>query len=480
MTTTRREHDDLSMIGRTLADTYRVLARLGVGAMGTVFEAEQIRLKRTVALKILASQYRENVAALKRFHNEVRALVLLDHPHIVRILDFATSSDGRPFLVMERLSGSTVGEELTAGHSFSVSATVDIALQVGEALVAAHSKGIVHRDLKPDNLFLCADPGGRVFVKVLDFGVSRLPESEGTRITADSEVLGTPEYMSPEQALGRNDCVNGRADQHALALVMYEMLSGVSPFAASDLEEALNKVALEVPLLVSEHVATVPRALALVLHRAMSKDPQHRYPGIDEFMDAVTATANTVSFAPAAPASRRDDPPPGSMPVTKGAPSRDPVRTIALLLSRTRAAFLTGAQAKATTLAATALDAAVLTDDEAILALIEMARPLLEGVFHTSLEPMDRRLVAEAIEPGLLSKEQAAFRFAVRGRATITEAVHASPLSRLDTLRTLVELEALGAVTFQAAIPGPRLHSQRVPSSRAPLPEPLPRVLKQA
>jgi hypothetical protein len=476
----RREHDDLSMIGRTLADTYRVLARLGVGAMGTVFEAEQIRLKRTVALKILATQHRENVAALKRFHNEVRALVLLDHPHIVRILDFATSADGRPFLVMERLSGSTVGDELTAGHRFSVSATVDIALQVSEALVAAHSKGIVHRDLKPDNLFLCTDAGGKLFVKVLDFGVSRLPESEGARITADNEVLGTPEYMSPEQALGRNDWVNGRADQHALALVMYEMLSGVSPFAAADLEEALNKVALEVPELVSDHAPNVPRALALVLRRAMSKDPQHRYPGIDEFMDAVGAAGSARSIAPAS-VGRRDDAPPGSMLAAKGASPRDPVRTIALLLSRTRTAFLTGAQAKATALATTALDAAVLTDDEAILALIEMARPLLEGVFHTSLEPMDRRLVAEAIEPGLLSQEQGAFRYALRGRATIAEAIHASPLSRLDTLRTLVELEALGAVTFQAPIPGPRLHSQRASSVRVPLPESVvPRVLKRA
>src|SRR5882724_6699558 len=122
------------MVGRTLGDAYRVTAKLGDGAMGVVYEAEQVRLKRTVAVKILADRYRENVSALKRFHNEARALVMLEHPHIVRILDFALTTDGRPYLVMERLHGNTVGSYLEAGRRFSVSNTIAIARQVCEAL----------------------------------------------------------------------------------------------------------------------------------------------------------------------------------------------------------------------------------------------------------------------------------------------------------------------------------------------------------
>ncbi|HEX4476013.1 MAG TPA: serine/threonine-protein kinase [Polyangiaceae bacterium] len=464
------------MVGRTLCDTYRIIAQLGVGAMGTVYEAEHVRLKRAVAVKVLADRYRQNVAALKRFHNEVRALALLDHPHIVRILDFAVSGDGRPFLVMERLYGTTVGTQLACGHRFSVATTVDIALQVGDALVAAHSKGIVHRDLKPDNLFLCSVPGGASLVKVLDFGISRLPGSEGPRITTDSEVLGTPEYMSPEQARGQNECVNGRADQYGLALVMYEMLSGVSPFAAGDVQESLNKVANEVPPLVSDYDRSVPRSLALVIARAMSKDPSERYPGIDEFMDAVRAVAPSARSRSIPAQSERA---PRSMPVAKGKSDGDPVRTIALMLSRARAAFLGGDLATATELATTALDASALSSDAALLAVVEMAEPLLDGVLSTALEPMDRRIVRDTSELRLLSEVQAQFLSGFRPRTSINDAIRGSSLSRLDTLRTLLDLVSLGAIWFRAEIPAPRSDRQ-LSTAREPAATSAPRALKRA
>src|SRR5215471_5902490 len=127
------EQDESAIIGRLLGDGYRVIAKLGVGAMGTVYEAEQVRLKRTVAVKVLADKYRDDVPALRRFHNEARALVMLDHPHVVRILDFALSRDGRPFLVMERLHGSSVGQYLESGRRFSVASTLAVARQVCQA-----------------------------------------------------------------------------------------------------------------------------------------------------------------------------------------------------------------------------------------------------------------------------------------------------------------------------------------------------------
>jgi serine/threonine protein kinase len=157
-------NDEPSLIGTTLCDTYRLTAKLGVGAMGTVYDAEHVRLKLNVAVKILAARYRDHLAAIKRFHNEARALVMLDSAHVVRIVDFAVSVDGRPFLVMERLQGATVGAHVERKRSFSVSATMAVAHDVCEALVEAHSKGVFHRDLKPDNLFLVDSATRKEFV----------------------------------------------------------------------------------------------------------------------------------------------------------------------------------------------------------------------------------------------------------------------------------------------------------------------------
>ena len=473
---TADEHDEISTLESSLGDAYRVTGRLGTGAMGMVYEAEQLRLKRTVAVKILAEKYRDNVAALKRFHNEARALVLLDHPHVVRILDFALSKDGRPFLVMERLHGTTVGACLEAGRRFSVAATISIALQVGEALVEAHSQGIFHRDLKPDNLFLVDAPGGGEQVKVLDFGISRLPDSEGPRVTSDSEVIGTPEYMSPEQALGLGDRVNGRTDQHGLALVMYEMLSGVSPFAAGNLEEALEKVSFEMPTPLDRIAPGVPSSLARVLHRALSKDPEERFPGIDAFMQAAQAAVREegpLSKIPIPNDSLR-----GSMPIARFA-ANDPVRTVALLLGRIRAALLGGDTTVATELATTALDMSALTEDEAILAVVELARPLLEGVFHSRLEPVDRKVVVRAPAPGRrFSEPQATLLAALKQPGTIGEVINSAALPRLDALRALVELEAQGAVEFRMGVPRPRSYNPMIKVGR--ISEHVPRTLKRA
>jgi serine/threonine protein kinase len=453
------ETQEPSLVGSELCGTYRLTEKLGVGAMGTVYEAEHIRLKRTVAVKILAPKYRNHVAALRRFHNEARALVMLDNPHVVRVLDFSMSADGRPFLVMERLHGTTVAAYLAEKRAFSVASTMAVARDVCEALVEAHSKGIFHRDLKPENLFLVDVPTRKEFVKVLDFGISRVPDPAAPRVTAENEVIGTPEYMSPEQALGLSNRVNGRADQHGLALVMYEMLSGVSPFAAEEVEEALERVSFEMPRLLHEVVPGVSRGLALVLHRALSKDPQERFPGIDDFFKAAQAAVRESTPHSMIPIANDTTRP--SMPVARSFASSDPVRTIALLLARTRAALLGGDVATASELACTALDGAELSNDDAVAAVVEMGRPLLENVFHGRLEPLDRRITVvaeEARAAKLPSKPQAALLKAARQYATIAELLNAAPLPRLDALRALVELEADGRIVF-VGVPRPRLQS---------------------
>lgn len=453
-----------SILGTTLCGTYLLTEKLGVGAMGTVYEAEHIRLKRTVAVKILAHRYRDHVAALRRFHNEARALVLLDNPHVVRVLDFSLSADGRPFLVMERLHGTTVSAYLAAKRTFSLASTLAVARDVCEALVEAHSKGIFHRDLKPENLFLVEQPTRKEFVKVLDFGISRVPDGEGPRVTAENEVIGTPEYMSPEQALGLSNRVNGRADQHGLALVMYEMLSGISPFAAETVDEALEKVSFEMPKLLSEVAPCVSRSLALVLNRALSKDPQERFPGIDDFLKAAQGAVREStphSMIPIANDTARP-----SMPVGRTlATTKDPLREVALLLARTRSAMLGGDLQAASELASTVLDSAALAADEAITAVVEMSRPLLEDVFSSLLEPVDRRITVTgdgAFKAPPLTASQATLLKATRPHATVAELLNAAPMPRLDALRALVELEAEGRVAF-VGVPRPR--SQSAPAS---------------
>ncbi|HEX3595317.1 MAG TPA: serine/threonine-protein kinase [Polyangiaceae bacterium] len=472
---------DASMVGSTLCDTYRLVQTLGTGAMGTVYEAEHVRLKRTVAVKILADRFREHVPALKRFHNEARALVMLDNAHVVRVLDFAVSCDGRPFLVMERLHGATVGKHLESRKTFTAASTIAVARDVCEALVEAHSKGIFHRDLKPDNLFLVDVPGGKEFVKVLDFGVSRVPDPDGARVTSEREVLGTPEYMSPEQALGLSDRVNGRADQHGLALVMYEMLSGVSPFAAHDVESALEKVSFEMPALLDTVARGVPRTLSRVLHRALSKDPGERFPGIDDFFEAARAAAkeaeprstvySTIPIAGEGPRS--------SVPVARGYAANDPVRTVSLLLGRIRASLLAGDHEGASKLAAVALDSAALTEDEAIATVMELGRSLLERVFASRLEPLDRRVsfLGEGDRP--LTDPQAAMLRLKKPHATIAELLSSVALPRVEALRAIVELEAQGALEF-VGVPRPRSLGPEPRSSLAPVGQRAPVILKRA
>lgn len=474
-------NDEPSLIGTTLCDTYRLTAKLGVGAMGTVYDAEHVRLKLNVAVKILAARYRDHLAAIKRFHNEARALVMLESAHVVRILDFAVSVDGRPFLVMERLQGATVGAHLERRRSFSVSATMAVAHDVCEALVEAHSKGIFHRDLKPDNLFLVDTATRKEFVKVLDFGISRVPDPEGGRVTSEREVIGTPEYMSPEQALGLSDRVNGRADQHGLALVMYEMLSGVSPFAAATVDEALEKVSFEMPPLVDTVAKSLPHGLALVLHRALSKDPQERFPGIDDFLNAAEAAVKESAPRSIIPIDRPETR--ASTPVAKTHGPDDPVRTTALLLARTRSSMLAGDVVGASRLAGTVLDAAALTNDDAVNAIVELARPLLEGVYQGRLEPVDRRIRLHAdrlvSDPPFTASQVSLIR-ANTPNSTIAEVLGAITLPRLEALRALVELEARGVLEF---VTGPRSRSLAAPpsgQSRPPVSHRAPLVLKRA
>ena len=218
-----------SLVGMVLEGAYNIDALIGEGGMGAVYSARHLRLNKQVAVKVMARELAASPDALARFHREAQVTSALGHPHIVQVLDFSTAPSGEPFLVMEFLEGEDLDRRIRRVGQLSPAATIHVVKQVASALTATHAKGIVHRDLKPANVFLLEAAGETDFVKVLDFGISKV-RTATTRLTASEMVIGTPHYMSPEQALGRIDEIDETTDQWALACIAWECLSGAGPF----------------------------------------------------------------------------------------------------------------------------------------------------------------------------------------------------------------------------------------------------------
>jgi serine/threonine-protein kinase len=220
--------------GELLAGKYRLERLLGEGGMGYVVAATHEHLQQRVAVKFLAAGYAENSDAAARFLREARAAVRIQSEHIARVLDVGELEDGAPYMVMEFLSGCDLARELFTNGGLEVPTAVDYLLQACEAVAEAHSLGVIHRDLKPANLFLTRRPDGTPFVKVLDFGISKAitPESGGPgdspSLTAAQALLGSPAYMSPEQAR-KPKSVDFRADIWAFGVILYEFLDGNPP-----------------------------------------------------------------------------------------------------------------------------------------------------------------------------------------------------------------------------------------------------------
>jgi len=215
--------------GSMVTPSLRLLRPLGQGAMGSVWVAEQVDLGGHVAVKFIAAKKSRDPDTVARFNREAASAAGIDNPHVVQILEHGTTGDGTPFLVMELLDGETLGERLVRLGTVSLQEAKEVLSQVGEALDAAHRLGIVHRDIKPDNLFLTAREFG--LVKVFDFGAAKQWQDQNDALTRTGVVVGTPEYMSPEQVLGTRD-VDYRSDLWALAAVVYRMIVGSVPFTA--------------------------------------------------------------------------------------------------------------------------------------------------------------------------------------------------------------------------------------------------------
>jgi serine/threonine-protein kinase len=269
--------------GTVVAGRYRVERLLGSGGMGSVYRAEHVHMRKTVALKVLHPEYASNPEVVARFEREAIAAARIEHPNVVAASDFGKLDDGSFYLVLEFIDGQSLRSLLAQGP-ISTARALEITRQTALALSAAHAAQIVHRDLKPDNVMLLSDPGGTERIKVLDFGIARVsganPTADATHLTRVGVVIGTVAYMSPEQATGQ--AVDGRSDLYSLGVMLYEMISGRQPFEAELPSQVLARQLVEPP---PPLPSDTPPALEKLVNDLMAKSPKDRPQTARELLD---------------------------------------------------------------------------------------------------------------------------------------------------------------------------------------------------
>jgi serine/threonine-protein kinase len=293
-----------------IRDKYQILRRIGAGGMATVYEAKHLAFNEIRALKVVNSRLAEDEAFLKRFRAEAVVTRKLQHPNAVRVDDFDTTEDGRPYIVMEYVEGKDLRHAIEDAGPFSIPRTLNIGKQIASALAEAHNLGITHRDIKPDNILLIRKPDGTDMVKVLDFGIAKIRDGAadmgtGYTTTKTGVVVGTPQYMSPEQAMGKSgEAIDGRSDIYSLGCALYEMLTGQLPFESETPVGLLIHHIQTTPVPPHQRAPQqrIPYALSMVLMKAMEKEKDHRYQSAEEMIEALDqalhATTAMMGSAP--------------------------------------------------------------------------------------------------------------------------------------------------------------------------------------
>lgn len=285
------------LVGRIIGDKYRVTDLIGEGGMGTVYEAEHLTIGRRVAIKVLNRAHLGRREAVARFHQEARAAGAIGHPNICEIYDVGRLDDGAPYLVMERLHGSTLADRINLEGALPFEDVSSLLTQVLSALVAAHDKKIIHRDIKPENVFLTERVGCAPVVKILDFGISKTGSDQGDlSLTRTGMVMGTPFYMAPEQA--RGEPIDHRVDIYACGVMLYEILTGRRPFLASNYNALVVQVLSAQPRDPREIRPAIPSAFVPVVFKALSKKREDRFDDAASFIEALSRVQAEIDRGP--------------------------------------------------------------------------------------------------------------------------------------------------------------------------------------
>jgi serine/threonine-protein kinase len=275
---------DDPLVGATLGGLYRIDHLIGVGGMGRVYHGTHTHLGKAYAVKVLPEGRADKPKAMERFFREARAVSKIEHDHIVKVVNFDSDDEHQLFIVMELLHGESLDNRIARGP-LPLAEALEIAQQTGDALQAAHDAGVVHRDLKPENIFI-TQKHGRDFVKVLDFGISKIktPDHGDPKLTATDQIIGTPLYISPELARGIA-VVDHRADVYALGVIVYEMLTGTPPFTGENHFQLLYKHGNEAPDPPSQRSkkAQIPAHVEAAVLSALEKNPADRFDSMRDF-----------------------------------------------------------------------------------------------------------------------------------------------------------------------------------------------------
>jgi serine/threonine protein kinase len=267
------DHDP--RLGERLGD-YQVVARVADGAMGRVYEGRHTTSRERVAIKVLHADVARDPVSVERFKREFESARDLAHPYVVKVIEFGATTDGSSFMTMEFLEGEELGNVLRRGQPLEPARILRVFSQLALGLDHAHSFGVIHRDLKPDNIFLCRSAAGDI-VKLLDFGSVKLQMDTGPKLTAFGTTLGSPFYMSPEQAMGKQD-VDQRTDVFALAAILYECQTAKVAFDAPNVAQILMRIINQAPTPPSQQLPGLPPRLDDVIDKGLRKDKNRRYP----------------------------------------------------------------------------------------------------------------------------------------------------------------------------------------------------------